>query len=60
MSCHMTTGNRLDVVYEYENGRQVIKGLKPWNGELIPLTDPVGLVKSLEQIIKECEEYKTR
>jgi hypothetical protein len=56
---HMTTGNRLDVVYDYdESGKRIIKGLRPWGGELIPLPDPGGLLSSLRTIIEECKRRK--
>ena len=30
---HITTGNKLDVVYDYEKGKKVIKGLKQWGSD---------------------------
>lgn len=52
---HVQTGNRLDVVYDHEGSRKVLKGLKPWDGELILLTDPQAVVDVLQTIINECE-----
>ena len=55
MSVHVGTGNRLDVVYDYDDdGRQVILGLYLWSTRAtIPLPDPEGLLSVLAQIIKE-------
>lgn len=54
---HISTGNKLDVVYDYEDGRQVIKGLKPHGCDLIPVRDPAGLASVLLRLIDECRRY---
>jgi hypothetical protein len=54
MSIHVTTGNRLDVVYDYENGRKVLKGLyRHSDRSLIPLPDPQGMVSVLLTVLNE-------
>ena len=54
MSIHITTGNRLDVVYDYENGRKALKGLyRHSDRSLIPLLDPQGLVSVLLTVLNE-------
>jgi len=55
MSVHVGTGNRLDVVYDYDDdGRQVILGLYLRSTRAtITLPDPEGLLSVLAQIIKE-------
>lgn len=57
---HVTTGNYLDVVLDWKDGRKVIKGLMPWNseGKIIPLPEPQGLVDVLQDAIKECKEER--
>lgn len=57
---HITTGNQLDVVCDYDQeGVKVLKGLL-WKLEtssyLIPLPNPMGLVTILLEQIKECEK----
>jgi hypothetical protein len=59
MSIRVTTGNQLDVVYDYENGKQRLLGLKRWGTEeIIPLPSPLGLVQVLENIVRECAMEK--
>lgn len=53
---HITTGNRLDVVYTYEDDRKVLKGLQPWGGEVIALPDPEGLISVLQRFLIELKE----
>lgn len=57
---HVTTGNKLDVVYEMEGDRKVIKGLW-WHKEcvLVPLPDPEGLLCSLRAILNCKKENDT-
>lgn len=54
------TGNELDIVYTYKDGKMVIEGLKPWGKDIILLPHPKGLVSTLQNIIKQCEEYDRR
>jgi len=52
----VTTGNQLDVVYDYEDGKRVLRGLRRWKGqEVIPLPDPNGLIHVLQSVVDECE-----
>lgn len=52
---HVATGNALDVVYDYDNGVQVLRGLKRHGSdELIPLPEPTGLIEVLKKIVNEC------
>ena len=56
---HTMTGNALDIVHEYENGKPVFKGLVPrfGNGEvegIITLPDPRGFIEVLDKVLKEC------
>lgn len=55
MSVHIATGNRLDVVFDYEGERKVLKGLMSWDnyGKIIPLPAPEGLIAVLQQILGE-------
>jgi len=41
------TGNQLDVVVEYRDGKKVITGLQPWDGNFIPLTNPMDFAEVL-------------
>lgn len=55
MSVHVATGNRLDVVFDYEGERKVLKGLVSWDdySKVIPLPAPEGLIAVLQQIVSE-------
>jgi hypothetical protein len=45
-----STGNQLDIVTEIENNREVVKGLKPRDSEVvIPLSDPEDFVEVLRR-----------
>lgn len=60
MAIHATTGNRLDVVYEYQGDRKVILGLWWHEGSvLIPLPEPDGLLISLRSILNQQGERRT-
>lgn len=55
---HVTTGNKLNVVYDWEgkppHQRKVLKGLQRWHSdELIPLPDPEGLIAVLQRVVDE-------
>lgn len=51
---HVATGNALDVVYDYENGRQVLRGLKRHGSDdVIPLPEPDGLIEVLRVVLNE-------
>lgn len=52
MSIHVTTGNKLDVVYELHGDKKVIVGLW-WHkeGVMIPLPEPNGLLISLRSVL---------
>jgi len=59
MSIHMQTGHGIDVVYDWEGRRRVLKGIYPYSrSELIPLTDiqAEALVEGLTRILKENKE----
>lgn len=59
MTVHITTGNRLDVVYDYIKGKKVLLGLKVWGSkEVIPLPDPKGLAKVMADVAKEFGDDK--
>jgi len=54
MPVHVATGNALDVVYDYENGHQVLKGLqRHGSDEIIPLPEPDGLIEVLRVVLNE-------
>ena len=54
---HVSTDNALDVVYDYEDGRQVLRGLQQHGSdEIIPLPEPRGLVRVLQTILAEIEK----
>lgn len=54
MSVHVATGNALDVVYDYEDGRQVLRGLqRHGSDEVIPLPEPDGLIEVLRVVLNE-------
>ena len=54
MSVHVATGNALDVVFDYEDGRQVLKGLQRHRSdEVIPLPEPQGLIDVLQTVLNE-------
>lgn len=57
MSIHVQTGNRIDVVYDYDrSGKQRLLGIQPHSGDLISVPDPIGLAEVLIQIAKECSK----
>ena len=51
---HVATGNALDVVFDYEDGRQVLRGLqRHGSDDLIPLPQPQGLMDVLQTVLNE-------
>ena len=57
MSVHVQTGNQIDVVYTYKDGKQILLGIQPWFLENpIPVPDPEGLISVLRKIVAECQE----
>lgn len=51
---HVQTGNALDVVYDFEGDRKVLKGLiQHGRNTIVPLREPQGLVNVLQAIIAE-------
>lgn len=58
---HVTTSNALDVVYDIEDGKQVIKGLQQHSDRdnIIPLPNPQGLVNVLQRIIDEIKQSES-
>jgi hypothetical protein len=56
MSIHVQTGHRLDVVYDYEDGHKVLRGLQPWDDvELFSLNreQAQALVDVLQMVLNE-------
>lgn len=55
---HMTTGNKLDVVYDYSSDDIY---LKSWDEKMdYKLADPWGLLISLQTVLKEKKEFKEK
>lgn len=55
---HVQTGNNVDVIVDYEEGKQSITGLnvKTADGRVfIPLKDPEGLLSVLSRLMDECK-----
>lgn len=58
---HVATGNALDVVYDYVDGVQVLKGLQRHGDDgIIPLPEADGLVEVLRVVIAECRDSYRR
>lgn len=50
---HITTGNKLDLLYDYERSYPVLRGLQQWGSdEIIPLPHPDGLLRALQDMTR--------
>lgn len=58
---HITTGNRVDVVYTMNPvSDEVTIGIEPWGGDMIPLPQPEGLIEALRSAMVEKDRLEPK